>query len=48
MKKMNLVYREIYFVNDFDEYIDEDNVDEILEKAVAEIKNRYRRRPRWR
>ena len=25
-------------MNDFDEYVDEDNVDEILEKAVAEIK----------
>ena len=31
-------YREIYFMNDFDEYLDEDNVDEILEKAVEEIK----------
>ena len=31
-------YREIDFLNDFDEYIDEDNVDEILEKAVEEIK----------
>ena len=31
-------YREIYFMNDFDEYLDEDNVGEILEKAVAEIK----------
>ena len=31
-------YREIYFMNDFDEYVDEDNVDEILEKAVEEIK----------
>ena len=30
-------YREIYFMNDFDEYLDEDNVGEILEKAVAEI-----------
>ena len=29
-------YREIYFMNDFDEYVDEDNVDEILEKAVEE------------
>ena len=25
-------------MNDFDEYVDEDNVDEILEKAVEEIK----------
>ena len=24
-------------MNDFDEYVDEDNVDEILEKAVEEI-----------
>ena len=31
-------YREIYFMNDFDEYVDEDNVDQILEKAVEEIK----------
>ena len=31
-------YREIYFMNDFDEYVDEDNVDETLEKAVEEIK----------
>ena len=30
-------YREIYFMNDFDEYIDEDNIDEILDKAVEEI-----------
>ena len=33
MKKMNLVIE-----NDFDEYVDEDNVDETLEKAVEEIK----------
>ena len=33
---MNLVI-EIYFTNDFDEYVDEDNIDEILEKAVEEI-----------
>ena len=25
-------------MNDFDEYVDENNVDEILEKAVEEIK----------
>ena len=31
-------YREIYFMNDFDEYVDEDYVDEILGKAVEEIK----------
>ena len=27
----------IHFMNDFDECVDEDNVDEILEKAVEEI-----------
>ena len=32
---MNLVI-EIYFMNDF-EYLDEDNIDTILEKAVEEI-----------
>ena len=35
MEKMNLVI-EIYFMNDF-EYLDEDNIDTILEKAVEEI-----------
>ena len=30
-------YREICFMNDFDEYIDENHVDEILDKAVEEI-----------
>ena len=30
-------YREIYFMNDFDEYIDENNIDEVLDKAVEEI-----------
>ena len=30
-------YKEIYFMNDFDEYVDEDNIDNILEKAVEEI-----------
>ena len=30
--------REIYSMNDFDEYVDENNVDEILEKAAEEIK----------
>ena len=29
---------EIYFMNDFDEYVDEDNVDKLLEKAVEEVK----------
>ena len=27
-------YREIYFMNDFDEYLDEDNIDTMVEKAV--------------
>ena len=31
-------YMEIICMNDFDDYVDEDNVDEILEKAVEEIK----------
>ena len=30
-------YREIYFMNDFDEYLDEDNIETMLEKAVEEI-----------
>ena len=30
-------YTEIYFMNDFDEYVDEDNIDEISHKAVEEI-----------
>ena len=30
-------YREIYFMNDIDEYVDEDNIDEVLNKAVEEI-----------
>ena len=30
-------YREIYFMNDFDEYV-EDIIDEALHKAVEEIK----------
>ena len=30
-------YREIYFMNDFEEYVNEDNIDEILERAVVEI-----------
>ena len=30
-------YREIYFMNDFDECIDESNIDEVLDKAVEEI-----------
>ena len=29
--------REIYFMNDFDEYLDEDNIETMLEKAVEEI-----------
>ena len=31
-------FREIYFMNDFDEYVDEDNIDEVLIKAVEETK----------
>ena len=31
-------YREIYFMNDFDEYVGAKTVDEILEKAIEEIK----------
>ena len=30
-------YTEIYFMNDFDEYLDEDSIDTILEKPVEEI-----------
>ena len=30
-------YTEIYFMNGFDEYLDEDSIDTILEKAVEEI-----------
>ena len=30
-------YKQIYFINDFDEFIDEENIDKILEKAVEEI-----------
>ena len=30
-------YREIYFMNDFEEYVDEDNIEEVLNKAVEEI-----------
>ena len=30
-------YREIYFMNDIDEYVDEDHIDEVLNKAVEEI-----------
>ena len=29
--------REIYFMNDFDEYVDEDNTDDVLNKADEEI-----------
>ena len=38
-------FRDNYFMNDFDEYVDEDNIDEVLNKAVGEIK-KYIRRPR--
>ena len=37
MKKNELSYREIYFMNDFDEYVDEDNINDVLNKAVEEI-----------
>ena len=30
-------YREIYFMNGFDEYVDKDNIDYVLDKAVEEI-----------
>ena len=30
-------YREIYFMNDLDEYVDEDHIDYVLDKAVEEI-----------
>ena len=36
METMNLVL-EIYFMNDFDEYVDEDNIDDVLNKADEEI-----------
>ena len=39
-------YRQIYFMNDFDEYVDEDNIDEVLHKAVEEIKTAIEARPR--
>ena len=32
-----LSYREIYFMNDFDEYVDENNINDVLNKAVEEI-----------
>ena len=28
----------IYFMNDFDEYVDEDNIDYVLDKTVEEMK----------
>ena len=33
----DLSYREIYFMNDFDEYVDEDNINDVLNKAAEEI-----------
>ena len=30
-------YRDIYFMNGFDEYVDKDNIDDVLDKAVEEI-----------
>ena len=38
-------YREIYFMNDFEEYVNEDNIDEILESSCRNT-GRYRWRPR--
>ena len=35
-------FREIYFMNGVDEYVDEDNIDEVLNKAV-EIETDIRR-----
>ena len=31
------IYREIDFMNDFDEYVDEDDIDDVLNKADEEI-----------
>ena len=31
-------YRKIYLMNGFDEYVDKDNMGDILDKAVEEIK----------
>ena len=36
-------FREIFFMNGFDEYVDEDNIDEVLNKAVEEMKTDIRR-----
>ena len=36
-------FREIYFMNGFDEYVDEDIIDEVLNKAVEELKTDIRR-----
>ena len=36
-------FREICFMNGFDEYVDEDNIDEVLNKAVEEMKTDIRR-----
>ena len=35
-EKNGFDYRELYFMNDFDEYVDEDNIGEVLERAVEE------------
>ena len=37
--KNEFSYKDIYFMNDFGEYVGADNSDEILEKAVEENKN---------
>ena len=36
-------FREIYFMNGFDEYVDEENIDKVLNKAVEEMKTDIRR-----
>ena len=40
---MKFSFSEIYFMNGFDEYVDEDNIDEVVNKAVEEIKSRYKK-----
>ena len=38
MKHMNeFSFREFHFMNDFAEYVDEDEIDEVLNTAVEEI-----------
>ena len=38
MENINVTIERFTFMNDFDEYVDEDNIDEVLHKAVEEIK----------